>query len=512
MALPSELAARLASARTDRQSRQNQINDYLDYADPAQPRIGDTSGSATDRARNIPDLYDSTLMEVHEDFASDLIDRVMPRGRDWLKYEPETTLDEAIAATLKPEFERRTKTIFAAIRQSNLYEEAAGEWAGNLAHGTAAMTVVDYGNAKPLCFEAISPAQLLVQRGPGGALSFKAREYLWPLEDAMAYWPNYRWTATHRRDLQNKSSKRKLVKIIEAATLVPDPGTEKWKWQVCVDDHEVFSDELVGTGSCPIIVTRWRTFSTSAWGVGPGIKCLSDAMTLNQERRLVLKNLGKWVDPPTAYDDDGVLNPEGGVGPGDWIPRLPGSKVEQLKQEGIIEAAYYEQGGLQDNIRRALYQYGPRQRGKTPPTFGQWMDEKTEEGRRLELPTGKVYAEGPIAILNRVEYLLTKRGQLDPAITRERTVVRLRPMSPLARQQAGEDVSQASQVMTMFRSFADPQVIAAEVDIRGTMENVKDALDENLIKLRSKDQADSLLGSVLGQQAQPQGPGPEQPA
>ena len=501
MAIPADLLARISAARQDRSRRQAQINDYLDHADPAQPRIGEstTHGQDNDRADDIGTLYDGTLMEVHEDFGSDLVDRVMPRTRNWVNYEPAEDLDEALAKSLEDEFKQRTTTIFAAVRKSNLYAEAAGGWAMHLAHGTGAMTIVDHGAGQPLCFEAITPAQLLIERGPGGRLSLKGREFSWPLEDAMTYWPDYDWKPKHRQKLKNKSQKRVPVRIVEAATLMPDPGGEKWQWRVCVDDELVHDSMLSGRGSCPIIVTRWRTISTSAWGIGPGLKCLPDAMTLNQERRLVLKNLGKLVDPPTAYDDDGVLNPEGGVGAGDWIPRLPGSKLEQLKPEGNIEAAYYEQGYLQDCIRRALYQYGPRQRGKTPPTATQWMEEKNEEGRRLELPTGKVYEEGPIAILDRVEYLLTQRGTLNPAITAEGgKIVSLRPMSPLARQQDAEDVSAANQILAVLRQNLDPQTLASTVDLQATAENLVKAMDNKIIVIRSADAADALLQQVLG--------------
>lgn len=504
MALPKDLKQRVDNAKVQRSRRQTQINEYLDYADPTRPRIGDENRTQTDKAWQIQTLYDATLMEVHEDFGSDLIDRVMPRSRDWLSYEPDTTLDEAMAKALEPEFKRRTDIIFAAIRQSNLYDEAAGEWAMDLGHGTGAMTISDPHPSSPINFEAISPGQLLIERGPGGSTSLRAREFSWALEDAMAYWPDYAWGEKHKRKLRSQGSRRTMVRILEAAVAVPDPGDERWKWHVCVDDDEVFTDNLVGRGSCPHIVTRWRTHSNSPWGIGPGLKCLPDAMTLNQERRLILKNLGKIVDPPVVYDDDGVLNPEGGIGPGDWVPRLAGSKVEQMKPEGIIEAAYYEQGGLQDNIRRALYQYGPRQRGKTPPTFGQWMDEKTEEGRRLELPTGKVYSEGVVAILERVEYLLTKRGKLDPVITKDKTTVRLRPLSPLARQQAAEDVSQTNQILTMLRAFADPQLLAATVDVVGTFENIVKALGDKNIVIRSAEDANALLQTVIGGQAQAQ--------
>jgi hypothetical protein len=63
-----------------------------------------------------------------------------------------------------------------------------------------------------------------------------------------------------------------------------------------------------------------------------------------------------------------------------------------------------------------------------------------------------------LAVLLRVEYLMTKRGALDPTITAHGDkVIRYVPQSPLSRQQAGEDVAQANQVLTMFRGAMDPQ-------------------------------------------------------
>lgn len=506
MAIPPDLQARISTARIDRARRQDQINTYFDFADPAQPKIGQAE-STVDNAVSVGELYDSTLMEVHEDFASDVIDRVMPRGRDWVEYQPDETIDEALAKQLVPEFTKRRTLIFSEIRKSNFYAEAAGEWAGHLAHGTGAMTCNDFGAGQPLSFEAITPAQLLIERGPGGSLSLRGREFKWPIEDCIAYWPHYNWRPKHKQMAARKDGKRQRVCVVEAATLIPDPGMERWQWRVCVDDELVFDVEVNGRGSCPIIVTRWRTFSTSAWGVGPGLKCLPDAMTLNQERKLILKNLGKAVDPPVSYEDDGVMNPEGGVGPGDWIPRMSGSKApEQMEQQGNLQAAYYEQGLAQDSIRRSLYQYGPRQRGKAPPTATQWMDEKTEEGRRLELPTGKVYDEGVLAVLLRVEYLMTKRGALDPAITAHGDqLIRYSPQSPLSRQQAQEDVGQANQLLGVFRGVMDPQTFAATIDIQATTTNMVEKMNDKIIVIRNPEQAQQLLQQVIGQPAQAQG-------
>jgi hypothetical protein len=240
---PRDLQGRLSAARIDRAKRQDQINSYFDFADPAQPRVGVTEPTV-DNALGVGELYDSTLMEVHEDFASDVIDRVMPRGRDWVEYQPDEALDESLAKQLAPEFQRRRTVIFSEIRKSNFYSEAAGEWAGHLAHGTGAMTINDFGAGQPLSFEAITPAQLLIERGPGGSLSLRGREFKWPIEDAIAYWPHYNWKAKHRNLAKSKETKRQRVMIVEAATLIPDPGMERWQWRVCVDDELVLDVEI----------------------------------------------------------------------------------------------------------------------------------------------------------------------------------------------------------------------------------------------------------------------------
>lgn len=499
MAIPADLQSRIAKARLDRSGRQSQINRFLRFADPSKPRVGDSLTTPTDRGDEVDDLFDTTLQEVYEDFGSDLIGRLMPRHSDWLTYAPLGSLADEEKKQIEKPLLMRSTSIFEAIRASNFYDEAAGEWALDQGHGTSGLMIVDPGKGQPVFCEAIPPHQLLIGRGARG-LNFKARESAWEVGEAVAYWPRYNWPAKLKADAEHKTRRCRIVTVIEAASLIPTPAGERWRWQVVVDNQVVFEQELRGTGSCPIIASRWRTHAASAWGLGPLLKTVPDALTLDQERFLVLKNLGKVVDPPTMYDDDGVLNPEGGVGAGMWIPRLPGSKVDRL-EPGRIEAAYYEQGGLQDGIRRAGFQSGPRQRGKTPPTLGQWMDEKAEEGRRLEMPTGKLYSEGVIAIVQRFEYLLTKRGDIDPFIEIEGRdkPVQVRPLNPLSRQQDFEEIQTAQQLLQFGNAVFGPQVMAAFVDGAATLDEMRKRLNDKMIVVREAEMVDPLLRGVLGQ-------------
>lgn len=495
MALPAELQRRISAAKADRARHQNPINDFLRLADPVRPRIGEAT---LPRPEDADDLFDSTMQEVAEDFASDLLHRAMPRDANWVKYEPDEALPDEVQSQLEEPLTQRTKSIFSAVRASNFYSEAGAEFAFDLNHGTGALIANDYGRGEPLCFEAIGPHQLLIERGAKGKLSFKAREFKMPLEEAFAQWEKANWPEVLRRKLANRKSAREMVTCIEAATRIYDPGDEKWRWQVAVADHVIVETELVGVGSCPIIVTRWRSISSTAWGLGPMRKALANGKSLDQVAFLRLKNLGKAVDPPGFYDDDGVLNPEGGIGPGMFLPRLPGSKIDFMEPINI-NVAYFEGGLLQDAIRRAGFQNGPDQEGKTPPTAFQWREEQIREGRRLEQPTGKLYEEGVIAILERVEFLLVQRGTIEPLVTAGRQAIRVRAMNPLAKQQEGEKVQNASNLLNMFRTTLDAQAVSATVDTVATMERFKKAVDDDLIVLRKPEEAEAMMRGVLGQ-------------
>lgn len=507
--IPSDLAQLLATARNDRAKRQAQINEYLRFADPSRPRIGDSQNAPTDRAGEEDDLFDATLQEVHEDFTSDLVALAMPRTSNWVSYEPEDGLPDEIVAQIKDPLEARTKALFSAIAKSNFYDEAATEWAGDLAHGTGAMWGDDPGKGQPLRWEAIPPGQLLIVRGMYGGLSFKAREWSMPLDEAMAFWKRYRWPQELIEDSKDDQKKRRIVTCVASATRIYDAGyDEAWQWRVCVDNKLIKEEKLRGRGCCSIIVTRWRSHSSSAWGIGPGLKVVPDARTLDQERYLVLKNLGKIVDPIISYEEDGVTNVEGGINAGDWVPRLTGTKVpEAIGTESRMDLAYFEEAGLQDKIRRGLFQYGPRQRGKTPPTLGQWMDEKNEEGRRLESPAAKIYAEGVFPVLYRTEYLLVKRGELDPVLMAADKAIKVTPLSPIARQTGSAEVATGMQLWSAIQAGVGPQLTGAIVDVAATVENMKKKLNDEIVVLRPVEQANQFIGAALGMEQNPDAAG-----
>ena len=476
------------------------INGYLALVDPVRPRIGDSVDKPVNRESEVDDLFSTEMADTAFDFGSDIIARIMPRDRDWLTYETVETLPDEIKVQIEEPLKLRTKKIFDAIRASNLYDEGLSEWSLDMGHGTGGLMITDPGFGQADYVEAIAPHQLLIVRGARG-LRFKGRECAWTLAEALAYWPNYDWPPEFRKRAADDKDGCKRVIVGEYATRIPDPGDERWKWQVVVDGHLAYEQELKGRGSCPIIVSRWRTIQSTAWGLGPLLPAVPNGRVLDQVSYLMLKSLGKNVDPPFFYDDDGTLNFDAGLTPGSAIPREKGSRIDFWEPSSRLDVGYFQEAKLEDKVRRAGFQAGPRQRGLTPPTAFQWADEKAEEGRRLEMPTGKLYAEAVLSIVERFEFMLMERGAIDELIPVEgrAEAIRARPQNPLARQQDYESVQTTLQLLNGANAAFGPQATAAEVDVRGTLEKMKSKTNDQNLVLRPKQQADEYMRGVLGQ-------------
>ena len=57
------------------------------------------------------------------------------------------------------------------------------------------------------------------------------------------------------------------------------------------------------------------------------------------------------------------------------IPKAVGSTLEVIESKGKFDVLWLEMEDLRASVKRAHYQDGPDQPGKTPPTATQWADE-----------------------------------------------------------------------------------------------------------------------------------------
>lgn len=80
----------------------------------------------------------------------------------------------------------------------------------------------------------------------------------------------------------------------------------------------------------------------------------------------------------------------------------------------------------------------------------------------------------------------------------EEGVVNVRPISPLERSQAREEVMTAQSIMAMAMETVGPEQANMLIDMPGSMRNVKDKLKDQIVSFRTEEQILAIMQSMGG--------------
>lgn len=482
-------------AKTDKNKHRAWLDGVYRYCLPWRVRQGDSQ-----QQHDQDDLFDSTAIEALSDFAADMQTTFTPVEDSWLDVEPAEDLDEFTKGDIAPKLKAYQDTVFSEVRRSN-FHEASQEAYPDLGAGTCAMIIQDQNINEPFQCQAIPITDLLICRGVFGGADFRARRSKMKLRDLKPTYPNAKIPA--RLVVKAQANPGSTVDVYECFWRLWDqPGVERWQYVLLIDDEEAEQTVWEGAGSCPIIVARWRTDSTTAWGIGALYVVLPTIQTLDQLNYLILKHLSFVVDPAFFYDDDSVINLDNGLHPGEGIPRAIGSKIDLFESEADFNTAFFERKDMQQDIKRALFQDKPQQSGDTPPTAAQWMDQKAEIARRMGAPIGRLTTEWQWAIFQRFAYMMEHRGKL-PEVTLNGNIVRLRPQSPLVKAQRQQKVMVGERLIGAINQAFGPQMGPLLMDAIKTSKNLKDQLGDDIVVLRTDGDISQFINraAMLAQQA-----------
>lgn len=499
MAEDKSIIRRVAAARTDRDRHCYWLNETLRLAAPTYRRIGQANQQPEARALEQDDQFDNELELVAEDFASDMISTFTPQHERWVKFEPTEALSEGQRREIEPQLKAIGDLIFAEIERSNYYDAAQECF---LFWGVSAMAcaVSDMGPNNPLHFQTIEIPALLMERGPNGSVTGKWREM--DLTEADMH---FMWEEAHPGvfPMPQRGSGNKVMKVIEGCDRdMSVPNVEAWNYRIIVGNTVKVTKRYEGAGSCPIITCRFRQQADSAWGPGPFKKATPMARVLDELGYMNLKAMGRSVDPAFSYEEDGLANFEGGMEPGQGYSRAPGSRPpEAFLPEVRYDASFYQAEEMRQRIKRACYQDRPEQSGDTPPTLGQWMDEKAWNTRRKELPRDRCVREWVLPILERVAWILKERGMLPEVRLKGGETINVRPISPLSKAKDLEDISITGQVLSMARGMGEALQVGVPIDPAATMLNIIRTAGERHVVMKSPEQ----LAQEAAMQAAAQG-------
>lgn len=479
-----EFSARLAAARQWRRNVEPDIREVLRFCAPH--RTNSFTQSPHQRRPADVDTHISIGEEMATDLAGDLVNFFMPAEMQWAEYEVMAPIPEdAVQAVLKL-VENRETQLFDFLDQSNLNEIAPQIMFEAATHGTPAIWVDSGHIAEPIYIEVVPPDELLVTPGHMG-ISDRFREQWVQTEFLEALLPGM--------DLSDPKLSVKMKKPGSWSKVChgfwldwTDPGNPIWLREVTVDDKLVSGEkEQLGpiNGACPLLVGRFNPTPKNPWGRGPGVKALPDLLVLDKIEEVVLGKLDEQLDPAWTYVDDGVLNFSNGVRGGMAYPRRSPEMPQPLIGGGDLDYGFFEKNQMEERIRVAFYQDGPRQRGQTPPTASQWLDERRRVQARLGKPSAPLFSEVLLPLIQRVEYIAVAQGQIDQAITIDGTTIHVRPISPMSRSQ-----NQDKAMITRSNLDMGVQVFGENVgqlvDMKTTYQNIIKATGDELLVLNDK--------------------------
>lgn len=475
--------AEVEEAKTARSKFQSVYNLFYDLAAPWRARVGEEATSRDPRAPAEQDnIFDTTLQDAVDDWASDCIDEFTPSYKPWTKHVILGDVEgfsKEIQRKIKDMAEDRKKKVYDRIRES-AFEEQSQEFYVDLAIGYSGMYVPYTPSGQPLRFEHSPLAETLVIPSPFGGPGNRFRQRHIAVKHLDIIWPDADWS--HLGTPETRQRNDQFVEItIGWRRDWTNRSEEVWVRNLFCGSKQVARDERQ-VGPCEFIVTRARVSQPSAIGIGPANKALAPARTLDQLAYMELKRTGKIVDPPVVYSDDGTLNPEGGIDAGFWYEAGEGFNIQELSPMNDGREAWFNQEDLRGQVKRALFQDKPYQRGDTPPTAAQWLSEESTNARRKGFPRARISREFVVPTLRRVDFILTKRGELED-IEVEGTLVRVEPISPMSRASDLDEVQMAQTHLGMFTPFGE--AILDNYDLPATMEKAREKLGTSVIVIAS---------------------------
>ena len=166
-----------------------------------------------------------------------------------------------------------------------------------------------------------------------------------------------------------------------------------------------------------------------------------------------------------------------------------------MAPQNDIREGFFKREELEMAIRRALFQDKHFQRGLTPPSATQWIDESTDREKRKALPRARVHREWVLPIVRRFEWILEMRGELEE-LQINGQAIKIEPVSPLSRASDTQSAQVSIQALQALASVYQQQLPMA-TDMVATAQNIVSKLGDENIKFADSEQVQQMLMQAL---------------
>jgi hypothetical protein len=532
-ALEIEALERLADARYQKVQFEMDLREGYFFAAPHRTRtVFSTTKPSTAKPRDADLLSMSFAFELCGDFPTVMTNTFFPKEAPWcVRRAGPMVPDEQVADVEKLALTQDGK-VFKSIIASNFYAECGKAFNPDLALGTVALWIDHQNKYAPPKVQAIPLREIEINLGPDGQIDDRFVVRYTKHRHLKKVLPGIVVPARIIKKAEKKK-RNDFVVVWGFWRIYDDTHDEKWQHVVLVDDQIVHSSELKGAGSCPLVIARFNATPEWAWGVGPLIQSLPDLRMMDELTAKKIKNVDMLLAPPISFPDDSFANISEGIETGYAYPVRPGTEgaIKNIYDPPRPDPAIYFTQDMEQRMKRLFFLDWPQQRGDTPPTATQWLDEMTLAQRRIGTPGETFWSEFCGGVFMRFIFMLQKAGQIKPVtmqVSGSAQSVSLMPYNPAQRSAEQEEVALFSR-FAQIGTQAFPEEWKLVTDGKQTLENIANKMGVNNIwAQRSKadvqgamEQIKGLMGgnaagapAIPGVPEQPQdiaGPAPNQP-
>lgn len=489
------------------EKRKEHYNDLIDecyeYALPLRER----TYSSGDPLPSMENLYDSTALSDTQSLASQMLDDIWPTDSKPFVFEAGRLVDEAVKSELNRSLVDVSDEIIETMNNSN-FRSAMHETLMDWSIGEGFLLTEPGDAVDPVNFRSLPLTEAFPNIGPRGETDFLGRKVKCKASDAKFRYPKGQFSAEFK--LWANSNGDTEVTFKEGWYRDWErKDNEVWQWRVALCYDATNKNELIeksqveGIGSKPFADFSFTRVAGELLGRGPVMLALPDIKTLNLVKQFVLENADLAIGGMWLAEDDGVMNVDNiTIESRTIIPVGRNSNgLRRIEAAGDFNVADLVISDLQNAIHQVMLGDDLGLPEGTPMSATEVLQRSSNTARRRAGPYTRLLKDVGV-VIRRVAYLLKKQNRIRLPAIDGRTIM-LRPLSPLTRAQAQDEILRHDRYMEMLQVRLGPQQAAMVVKGDKYAEWLADKMgvDPNVIRNQvEREQMAQVIAAMAEQQ------------
>jgi len=409
-------------------------------------------------------VYDTTQVSATKNFVSKIHGALTPPQQSWAYLEASDNVPDEVKHDLNQQLQKYTDVIFHYIRSSN-FDIAINECYYDLAVGTAIL-VCNEGESEedPIKFSSIPLEQVAIEESIDHMCETCFRTWgETRIADIPHIWPKARLSSQMADALRldpNAVTKNLVEAVIYNYKDKKTPYT-----YVLWHENDILLEEK--QESSAFIIFRWAKINKEVFGRGPIIDALPSIMSLQTAAYFEMTAANLNICKPYMAYNDGILNPfTFKLQPNTIIPVSPNHNgqfpIQPLPDVANPQFMQITTMDLRQQINQLMF---ANPLGPVNDTPTRTATELSLRQRNLAEEIGPLFTRLQQEFLNktidRIRYILVKKGLLPNKIKIKGQEVKVKYKSPLTISQGQQDVTTFMNYMQVMQGIIGPEMSVA---------------------------------------------------